>query len=103
MEENDILIGKIYNYWDRGIHTEDKRYDVLIIDKIPFEKSDKSIIKQWEQEKKDCYWLYAKKTNFFIKGVIDLGEKKEEVYFVKTQDNRWFSIGWWSGRLEEKD
>jgi hypothetical protein len=52
---------------------------------------------QWETEKKDCHWIYADKTDFFIKTWN--GEELE--YFVRTKDGGWFSMGYMnSGRLD---
>jgi|WetSurMetagenome_2_1015567.scaffolds.fasta_scaffold149972_2 hypothetical protein len=103
IKEEDLVIGKIYNYCDDGKHSESRIHDVLLAEKIPFKNADKALLEEWKQEKEECYWLYADKTDYFIKGVIKFSDNKEEdVCFVRTKYNGWFSMGFWAGSLEEK-
>lgn len=99
----DIEINKIYNYFDDGKIRESRRLPILITEIIPFEKIDSEILEQWKEEVEQCHWLYAKETDFFIKGILKISEdKSEEIYFVRTTDNNpgWFSLGFWGGRLD---
>jgi hypothetical protein len=101
--ELGIEINKIYNYFDDGKIKESRRLSVLITEIIPFDKIDIDTLKLWESEVETCYWLYSKETDFFIKGILKITEKKnEEIYFVRTTDNNpgWFSLGHWAGRLD---
>lgn len=93
----EIEVNKTYNCFDDGKIRESRMYQVEVFDIIPFDKINKDILYQWEIEKKDCDWLYAEKTDFFIKTWN--GEELE--YFVRTKDNGWFSLGFInSGRLD---
>ena len=45
-----------------------------------------------------------KKTDLFIKAnLIKTNGTLEEIVFVRTIDNRWFSLGWWGGILDIDD
>jgi len=93
----EIEISKTYNCFDDGKIRESRMYQVEVFDIIPFDKINDEILEQWETEKKDCHWLYADKTDFFIKTWN--GEELE--YFVRTKDGGWFSMGYMnSGRLD---
>ena len=93
--------GKTYNYYDDGKINESRKSAVIITDIIPFDKVDKTVKSFWEKELIECSWLYAKETDFFIKGQLLLENKEEiTVFFVRTIKKEWFSIGHWSGLLE---
>lgn len=93
----EIEINKTYNCFDDGKIRESRMYQVEVFDIIPFDKINDEILEQWETEKKDCHWLYAAKTDFFIKTWN--GEYLE--YFARTKDGGWFSMGYMnSGRLD---
>ena len=96
-------INKTYNYFDDGKIWESRRLPVVIREIIPFEKIDSKTLSIWKDEVENCDWLYAKSTDFFIKGMLELSDdSKVEIIFVRTIDNRdgWFSLGWWAGRLD---
>jgi len=69
---------------------------------IPFNKIDKETLFEWMDEVKYIDWLYAKETDYFVKGIlIEEGLNPDvEVVFVRTLDGGWFSLGWWAGRLD---
>ncbi|MCK9429210.1 MAG: hypothetical protein M0R17_04340 [Candidatus Omnitrophica bacterium] len=92
-------IGKTYNCFDDGKITHSRLYTVDVTDVIPFDKIDEETLNEWRKEVKECDWLYAKKTDYFIK--TDNGEDGDAV-FVRTLDGGWFSIGTFmnSGRLD---
>lgn len=52
--------------------------------------------------KEEWDWVYAEKTDFFIKGDLQLGSEIQKIIFVRTINNNdgWFSMGWWAGRLD---
>lgn len=94
-------INKTYNYFDDGKIKESRMLSVTIIDIIPFDKIDTHTLSLWKEDVESCHWLYAKDTDYFIKGLLNISkEKSEEVFFVRTIDNRWFSIGDWGGLLD---
>lgn len=92
-------IGKIYNCFDDGKINKSRLYTVEISEIIPFDKIDKETLKKWKQQVNQCYWLYAKETDYFIKTIN--GEDGDAV-FVRTKNIGWFSIGDFmnSGRLD---
>lgn len=92
----NIKIGESYDCYDDGKVKESRRMIVEITDIIPFGKAATDLINIWKGEVEECDWLYAKTTDFFIKGITDL----TEVIFVRTLDNGWFSLGYWGGRLD---
>lgn len=94
-------INKTYNYFDDGKIRESRRGDVKIVEIIPFDKIDIYTLADWKEEIEDCDWLYSKETDYFIKGLLKVSESKEEdVVFVRTLNDGWFSLGWWGGRLD---
>ena len=98
-------INKTYNYFDDGKIKETRRMSVVITEIIPFDKIEEDILDQWKEEVENCDWLYAKETDYFIKGILETskdGKHTEEIVFVRTIDDKdgWFSLGWWGGRLD---
>lgn len=99
----DIKLNETYDYFDDGKIKESRRMSVTITDIIPFKDIDSETLSLWQEEVKECYWLYTKETDFFIKGKMKLGnDKYEEIVFVRTINNNdgWFSMGFWGGRLD---
>jgi len=96
------VLGKTYNYFDDGKIKLSRRAEVVITDIIPFNEIDKETLNDWKQEVKDCYWLYAKETDFFVKADLKVSDNQiEKIIFVRTiKNNGWFSLGWWGGRLD---
>lgn len=92
-------INKKYNCFDDGKIHESRRYKVIIKEIIPFDKIDNKTLVKWRTEVEQCYWLYNKVTDFFLKSTDKDGE---ENYFVRTIGNGWFSIGGFlnCGRLD---
>jgi hypothetical protein len=99
----EIIVGGKYDYFDDGKIRESRRSDCTIIEKIPFKDIDSDTLSQWKDEVISCDWLYAKETDFFLKAIIEFpDDEPETVYFVRTTDWGWFSLGFWGGRLKEK-
>jgi 16S rRNA U516 pseudouridylate synthase RsuA-like enzyme len=92
-------IGQRYNCFDDGKISYNRLYTVDVKEVVPFDKIDKTTLKKWKEEVEECYWLYAKETDFFIK--TENGEDGDAV-FVRTINGGWFSIGNFmnSGRLD---
>ena len=99
-----IKVGKTYDYFDDGKISETRRIPVTITGIIPFDKIDAKTLLIWAEEVIECNWLYAKETDYFIKGNLmdeDLkADNQDSVIFVRTIDKGWFSLGWWAGRLD---
>jgi hypothetical protein len=90
-------IGKTYNCFDDGKISESRRYEVTIMEIIPFKEIDKDTLEQWNEEVKTCDWLYDVKTDYFIKA----WNGADIETFVRTKDKGWFSMGFMcSGRLD---
>jgi len=74
---------------------------VVITEIIPFNKIDEQTLSEWKEEVEECYWLYAKETDYFIKGILSIRDaKREDIIFVRTLDDAWFSLGYWGGILD---
>ena len=86
-----------YDYFDDGKITPSRHDKVVITELVRFNKIDKKTKANWLKAVEQYNWLYNKETDYFVKG--RLKEVKEDVIFVRTLDNGWFSLGWWAGRL----
>lgn len=97
------IIGQTYNYFDEGKIKPSRKLDVVITNIIPFLEIDEINLYDWDQEVRECDWLYAKETDYFITGDLKISnDNTEEIIFVRTVNNNheWFSLGLWSGRLD---
>ena len=92
-------VNKTYNCFDDGKITHSRLYTVDVKEVIPFDDIDDATFKDWLEEVNNCYWLYAKETDYFVR--TDNGEDGKAI-FVRTIDGGWFSIGNFmnSGRLD---
>lgn len=90
-------VGKKYHAFDDGKIRPSRCSIVKIIEVIPFVVvNHKVFLEWWQQEVEDCYWLYAKETDYFVKA-----ECSDRIsYFVRTKDGGWFSLGWFGARLD---
>ena len=92
-------VGKEYKAFDDGKIRPSRLEVVKILEVIPFKEcQDNELISNWTVEVTDCYWLYAKETDYFIKAETDV--YSDPCYFVRTTDGGWFSLGWWGSRLD---
>lgn len=91
-------LNKKYTYFDDGKVNLSRIDKVNITEIIPFHHIDEETLATWEEEVRDCHWLYNKETDFFIKGKLE--DVKEDVIFVRCVSDGWFSLGWWGGRLD---
>jgi hypothetical protein len=92
-------IGKTYNCFDDGKITNSRLYTVDVKKVVAFDEIDKETKGNWIEQVQQCHWLYAEKTDYFIK--TENGEKGDAV-FVRTKCGGWFSLGNFinSGRLD---
>lgn len=99
--DNRLRIGKSYNYFDDGKIKRSRLYNVVLSSIIPFDYIDDETLALWKDEVSECDWLYKNKTDYFVKGVLEKSPLSyEKVTFVRTIDDEWFSMGWFSGRLD---
>ena len=94
-------IDTIYDYFDDGKIRESRRDSVKITGIIPFNNINLKTFTEWKHEVNVCNWLYKEETDYFIKGYLK--ESNQDVTFVRCKNNGWFSLGWWAGRLADKD
>lgn len=97
------VLGQTYNYFDDGKIKPSRKLEVVITEIIPFDKINSETLESWKEEAKECYWLYAKETDFFVKADLKVSDDKtEKIIFVRTINNNdgWFSLGYWGGRLD---
>lgn len=99
-------VGKEYHFFDDGKTGRSRRFIVNIIEVIPFsEMKDRKVVKAWKNEVKECFWLYAKTTDYFVKGICS-DYDTNALWFVRTLDGRWFSIDYpncWMGGVLDVD
>ncbi len=90
-------VGKEYHVFDDGKISPSRHSVVRITEVVPFaDVNHKAFLEEWQQEVQDCYWLYAKETDYFVKAECD----DETDYFVRTKDGGWFSLGFFGARLD---
>ena len=94
---------KEYHIFDDGKIRPTRCSKCVIVDIIPFnECTDEELLKAWEQNVSDCYWLFNKETDYFIKA--NSGFDEYPLYFVRTTAGNWFSINypnlWMGARLD---
>lgn len=90
-------VGKEYHFFDDGKIKPSRHSIITIVEIIPFEGcNDAELLDNWRCDVFDCPWLYADKTDYFIKAVWS----DDEAYFVRTTDGGWFSLGFFGGRLD---
>lgn len=98
---DNITIGKTYDFFDDGKIHEGRRLPTIVKEIIPFDKIDSGILEEWKENVDENCRLYNKNTDYFIKSDLIYSDGDiEEIYFVRTTDNRWFSLGFWGGCLD---
>ena len=91
-------VGKEYHAFDDGKIKPSRHFITKIAEVIPFNAVDEVLLRTWQQEVEECYWLYATETDYFIKAYD--GDTEEPSYFVRTTEGGWFSLGWFGSRLD---
>ena len=114
-----VEIGKFYHFWDDGKSSTSRHYLCKCVDILTIEQAEQTLISSyywshndgdvvvlslkeiWEMNKKECDWLYADETPYFV--VISCPKYDDKLlYFAKTKDGRWFSMNvetWWQSGL----
>ena len=101
-------IGKTYNCFDDGKISESRRYEVEILDIVPFDKVDIRTKREWQRKVKNCFWLFEPITDYFIfadsyESDGDFDDDTPTICaFARTKTGDWYSIGDWmdSGLLD---
>ena len=93
-------VGKEYHIFDDGKIGPSRHYIAKIVKLIYPEDAYEitALYKAWQEQVKECYWLFAKETDYFV--VAESDYDKDLIYFVRTTDGGWFSIdypGCWMG------
>ena len=99
-------VGKSYRCFDDGKIRFSRCYVVKITEVLgymEFKRKYPSAFKMWVHERKECYWLFARRTDkFVIRDEYD--DDNEHVFdvFARTKDGGWFSFGngWSGGELD---
>lgn len=102
-------IGEKIKFFDDGKTSPSRRYWATIKDVLTQDEASqkhKQYYVDWQEEKSECDWLYAKETDYFV--FADIPEYDDDIIaFVRTADGRWFSIDsphlWMSGLLDVDD
>lgn len=91
-------VGKEYNIFDDGKINPIRHSTATILEVIPFDKcEDAGLIESWVIDVSAYDWVYATETDYFIKAD---SPKDNPMWFVRTTDGGWFSLGFWASRLD---
>ena len=96
-------------FFDDGKTSPSRRYWATVKEVVSHDKAIqkyKQYYEDWQKEKAECDWLYAKETDYFI--LAEIPEYDDDtIVFVRTIDGGWFSLDsphWWmSGLLDVDD
>jgi hypothetical protein len=102
MEQETIpIVGKTYQYFHDGKIKVSRRGEVVVTEVIAFKDIDQKTLNYWQAEVEECDWLYAPKTDFFVKAESTLFYSPfHDIIFVRTKGDNWFSFGFLAGRLD---
>lgn len=93
--------GKTYYYFDDGKILANRRDIVKITKVVPFEDMiDNDVMERWKETTNISNHLLKPMTDYFVYGILELG--CEELIFVRTKNNGWFSFNnyMWNGILD---
>lgn len=95
-------VDKEYHVFDDGKISPSRHSITTVTAVIPFSDCfDLDLLEAWNNEKRECYWLYSDKTDYFVKTAYE--DEDEPTYFVRTKDGGWFSLGFFGARLDIDD
>lgn len=84
-------LNKEYHIFDDGKIRPSRHFKCTVTEIIPFgECYDTALLKAWERDVAECFWLFDEETDYFIKAVSDFSEYP--LYFARTIEGWWFSI-----------
>ncbi len=93
-------VGKEYHIFDDGKIKPSRHSITTIAEVVPFDEfKDKNsdMLEIWYEEVKECHWLFTPDTDYFVKGTF---EDDDDMWFVRTTDGGWFSLGFFGSRLD---
>ena len=106
-------VGQIYHFFDDGKMSKNRHYKAECLEVITPEEAKKvvleiptdgssdtqkaSLYNIWRDNVRELDWMYAEETDYFVRcRVPDFDEN--DLWFVRTINNRWFSMdiqSWW--------
>lgn len=96
---------KIYAYDDGKIRIS-REFQVEVIAIKKMWQLPRKVRRAWKSDVKECYWLFAPKTDYVIVTKVVGAEDNSFSFFVRTHGGRWFSIShdgndydYWGGAL----
>ena len=100
-------LGKRYHFFEDGKSGPSRHYIIEITEIIPFEEMiDGELLDTYDAEVKECDFLYASETDYFVYGRKVLSDNtldtEDEFIFIRTNYGGWFSFGHWfeDGQLD---
>lgn len=84
-------LGEIYYAYDDGKIRRSRECKVKITKHKPLWLMPLKFKRIWKKQTKECYWLYAKKTDYVVVAET-IGDKPELCYFVRTHGGHWHSV-----------
>lgn len=85
-------VGKEYHIFDDGKISYGRHYIAKVLEIIPFDScQDKALLDQWQHDSDNYFWLFAEKTDYFVKAASP-NYDDEVLYFARTNEGGWFSI-----------
>ena len=85
-------VGKEYHIFDDGKIRYGRHHIAKVLEIIKFEEcADNALLKRWQYESDNYFWLFAEKTDCFVKAVSPSYDD-DFLYFARTNDGGWFSI-----------
>ena len=104
--KNNLLpeVGKTYYAFYDGKVRRSRCHRVKLTKVLPFNEVDKELSADIKEEQEVCDWLYAPQTDYVVFGstVEEDGtlEPDDEQVFIRTNDDGWFSLGFFASRLD---
>lgn len=100
-------LGKRYHFFEDGKSGPSRHYIIEITEIIPFEEMiDGELLDTYDAEVKECDFLYASETDYFVYGRKVLSDNtldtEDKFIFIRTNYGGWFSFGHWfeDGQLD---
>lgn len=93
-------LGKRYHFFEDGKSGPSRHYIVEITEIIPFEEMiDGELLDVYDTEVRECDFLYAPETDYFVYGrkvlLDNTLDMEDEFIFIRTNYGGWFSFGHW--------
>jgi hypothetical protein len=93
-------LGEKFHFFDAGRKNANRHFIVEIIKVIPWRCiAARNFRKSITQEQEKHPELFAESPDYICQGKI-LGLPLEPIWFTRTADGGWYSVGFWSGILD---